>query len=152
MSRIDERQDFRRGIRANKIEPFSGTGVQVTRRAQKTVTTNTTLTADDSGKTILVGAADLVLTLPAAAAGLSFRFILLAAALSTGAGLQISPVAADAIGGSVESGALTSADDKDLILAGSGDAEGDWVELECTAVDGLEWNILGSRGVWTKQG
>lgn len=109
------------------------------------VTDDTTVTAAESGKTFLVGAADKVITLPATAAGLRYRFVLQAAGLSAGTGLSISPQAADAIHGD----GLTSVDDKDLILAGSGDAEGDMVELLGDGVDG--WYIVAVVGTWSKQ-
>lgn len=109
------------------------------------VTVNTTLDASESGLIVLAGAADLVITLPSTAAGLSFTFILENAALSTGTGLSISPAAADAINGN----GLTSVDNKDLILAGSGDREGDMVTLVADGVDG--WYITSAIGTWSKE-
>lgn len=116
-------------------------------KAVSTVTASTTLTASQSGGIFVVNAADKVMTLPTAAAGLSFTFILGPSGLSTGTGLSISPQSTDAIGG----GGLTSVDDKDLILAGASDAEGNTVTLIGTGVDGLEWVIVASTGTWSKE-
>ena len=104
-----------------------------------------TVTAGDSGATIIVTGVDKVMTLPATAAGLRYRFVLAAAGLSAGTGLSISPNAADKIMGN----GFTSADDKDAILAGSGDREGDSIMLEGDGVDG--WYIVSVVGTWTRQ-
>lgn len=105
-----------------------------------------TVVPGDSGATIIVTAADKVMTLPPTQAGLWYRFVLAADGLSSGTGLSISPDAADQIAGN----GLTSVDDKDLILAGSGDAEGDSVTLIGDGTDG--WFIVAVVGTWTKQG
>lgn len=105
-----------------------------------------TVTPEDSGSVIIVTGADKVMTLPATVAGLKYTFVLAAAGLSVGTGLQISPAAADKIMGN----GFTSADDKDAILAGSGDREGDSITL---IGDGsLGWYIVGVVGTWTRQG
>lgn len=108
-------------------------------------TASFTVTKEQSGTTFLCDAADLVATLPATEAGLHYRFLLGTAGLSAGTGLQISPAAADAINGN----GLTSVDDKDLILGGAADREGDMVELIADGVDG--WFICALSGTWTKQ-
>jgi len=104
-----------------------------------------TVTAGDSGATIIVTGVDKVMTLPATAAGLRYRFILAAAGLSAGTGLQIAPQAADKFMGN----GFTSADAKKAILAGSGDREGDSIMLEGDGVDG--WYIVGTVGTWTRE-
>ena len=91
-----------------------------------------TVTAGDSGATIIVTGVDKVMTLPATAAGLRNRFILAAAGLSAGMG-----------------NGFTSADAKKAILAGSGDREGDSIMLEGDGVDG--WYIVGTVGTWTRE-
>ena len=111
----------------------------------KTITGNTTVTAADSGTTFLVGAADLVVSLPATVLNLYFRFVLLAAGLSAGTGLQLSPVAADNVYGN----GLTAVDDKDLILAGASDRAGDMVELFGDGAAG--YVITDIIGTWSKQ-
>jgi len=110
-----------------------------------TKSANYTLTAADSGKVIVVTGADKVMTLLATVAGLRFRFVLAATALSTGTGLSISPQSTDKIMGN----GFTSEDDKDAILAGSGDREGDMIEV---VGDGdLGWYITGVTGTWTRE-
>lgn len=104
-----------------------------------------TLTTGDSGATVLVTGVDKVLTLPATVAGVWYRIVLAAAGLSAGTGLSISPNSADKIMGN----GFTSADDKDAILAGSGDREGDAITLVGDGVDG--WYIAGVTGTWTRQ-
>ena len=106
---------------------------------------NYPVTAADSGSLIMVTAADKVMTLPATVVGLWYRFVLTAAGLSTGTGLSISPNASDKIMGN----GFTSADDKDAILAGSGDREGDSITLVGDGVDG--WFIVAHEGTWTRE-
>lgn len=104
-----------------------------------------TVTAADSGAIIVVTGVDKTMTLPATAAGMWFTFVLASAGLSAGTGLSISPNAADKIMGN----GFTSADDKDAVLAGSGDREGDSISLIGDGVDG--WYITGVTGTWTRQ-
>lgn len=115
------------------------------REKVEVVTTNQALTEADSNKVILVGAANLVMTLPATQAGLKFTFVLQAAGLSGGTGLSISPQAADKIMGN----GFTSQDNKDAILAGSGDREGDLIEVVGDGVDG--YYISRVIGTWTRE-
>ena len=104
-----------------------------------------TLTATDSGALVIVTGVDKVLTLPATVAGLVYTIVLAAAGLSDGTGLSISPNASDKIIGN----GFTAADDKDAILAGSGDRAGDAITLVGDGVDG--WYITGLTGTWTRQ-
>lgn len=115
------------------------------REALLTKAVNYPLVAADSGVTVFVTAADKVLTLPSTVAGLKYRVILTAAGLSAAAGLAISPAAADKIMGN----GLTSADNKDLILTGATDREGDMVELLGDGVDG--WYITSILGTWARE-
>ncbi len=111
----------------------------------KKLTANATLKLNESGTVYLCDAADLVITLPATRAGVVYTFVLGPNGLSTGTGLSISPAAADAIHGN----GLTSVDDKDLILAGSGDREGDIVTIVGDGIDG--WFITAVTGTWSKE-
>ena len=104
-----------------------------------------TLTAADSGALIIVTGVDKVLTLPATVAGLVYTIVLAAAGISADTGLSISPNASDKITGN----GFTPADDKDAILAGSGDRAGDAITLVGDGVDG--WYITGLTGTWTRQ-
>lgn len=103
------------------------------------------LTAAQSGQRF-VGAVDAVFTLPAASAttkGVWYDFE--CGVVSTGAGLSISPAAADHIRGN----GLTSVDDKDLINSGATDRLGDSVRLYCDGADG--WVIASIIGTWAKE-
>jgi len=116
-----------------------GTAVEVV-----TKTASFTLTREDSGRVFILGAADLVASLPPTEAGLTYTFILAAAGLSAGTGFEASPVAADAINGN----GLTSTDNEDLTLTGATDREGDFVSLVADGLDG--WYITGISGIWAK--
>lgn len=104
-----------------------------------------TLTAADSGALVIVTGVDKVLTLPATVAGLVYTIVLAAAGLSAGTGLSISPNSVDKITGN----GFTPADDKDAVLAGSGDRAGDAITLVGDGVDG--WYITAITGTWTRQ-
>jgi hypothetical protein len=107
---------------------------------------NFTAAASESGCIYEIGAADVVVTLPATAPGLVFRFQLAAAGLSAGTGLSISPAAVDKIMGN----GFTSADNKDAINTGATDREGDWIEVTADAA-GLGWYISGVSGTWARE-
>ena len=104
-----------------------------------------TLTQADNGKTFFITGADKVMTLPATFAGGKYTFVLKNAGLSAGTGLSISPASVDFITGN----GLTATDNKDLILAGSGDRAGDSVTIEGDGVDG--WFITAITGTWSKE-
>lgn len=106
---------------------------------------NVTLTALQSGSLFRVTAANAVVTLPATAAGLRYSFVLAAAGLSAAAGLALSPAAADKIMGN----GFTAADNKDAILAGASDREGDAITLVGDGVDG--WYIESLTGTWARE-
>jgi hypothetical protein len=106
---------------------------------------NYTVQATDNNAHIIVTAADKVITLPPTIAGFLLCISLAAAGLSASTGLQISPNANDKIMGN----GFTSADNKDAILAGSGDREGDSITLRGDGVDG--WYIVAHEGTWTRE-
>lgn len=110
-----------------------------------TLTTNTTLTKAYSGALLLIGAANLVISLPATEKGLEFIFILQAAGLSAGTGLSVSPVALDKIMGN----GFTAADNKDAILAGASDRDGDSATFSADGADG--YYIRAVTGTWTRE-
>lgn len=110
------------------------------------VTANTSLAASESGLTVVVNAADKVISLPATSAGLKFRVIATATAAASGSvGTKVSPVAADKIMGN----GFTSADNKGAINSSGTDAEGNWIELTGDGVDG--WFITGIGGTWARE-
>lgn len=106
---------------------------------------NYTVTTADSLSFILVTAADKVMTLPSTAAGLVYTFVLTNAGLSVSTGLALSPAAADKIMGN----GITSLDNKDLILTGATDREGDSVTIVGDGVDG--WYITSVTGIWARE-
>lgn len=111
----------------------------------KFISATYTVKASDSGNLLIVTAADLVITLPATVKGYIFNFSLAAAGLSAGTGLSISPAAVDQFIGN----GFTPADNKDAILAGSGDRAGDF--LQVTADGSLGYYITGVIGTWTRE-
>ena len=107
---------------------------------------NKTLTAADSGKVYTSGAADVVVTLPAASPttkGVNFTFVTLT--LSTTTGFSFSPVAADKIQGT----GITAADDKDIINTAATDAVGDTLKLICDGIDG--YLIVSKIGTYARE-
>ena len=120
-------------------------GALSSKRPILTKSADYTLTTADSGSLVIVTGVDKVLTLPATAAGLFFTIVLAAAGLSSGTGLSISPNSADKIMGN----GFTAADNKDAILAGSGDRDGDSITLVADGADG--WYITAVTGTWTRE-
>lgn len=111
-----------------------------------TASGNVTLTPDQSGSTVRVGAtASRTATLPAAADCKGCRFRLFVDGLaSSGAGHSFVPASGDGIGGA----GLTYTDDQDLLLAVASDAVGDHVEVESDGV--ADWHIIAIKGTWSK--
>ena len=110
-----------------------------------TLATGTTLSAADSGKVFLLvqAGADRTATLPAAAAGLNFKFILKTAAANKWEIVQAGGTQ-DFVGTVVDgAGSSDSAGAADTLVrfVGGTAAAGDQIELEC---DGSVWYIRGS--------
>lgn len=132
-------------IASKTVVTDANVGVSGLRRIVNLAAATQTLTALQSGQKF-VGAVDVVITLPAAAAGTKgvwYEFE--CGAVSSGTGLSISPNASDHIRGN----GLTSTDDKDLINTGATDRLGDSVRLYCDGVDG--WIIESIIGTWAKE-
>lgn len=109
------------------------------------VTVDTTLTALDSGKIIIINAAAAkILTLPATAAGVTFT-LQHQVATTTGAGHAFSPAAADLIRGN----GLTPADNKDVICTQASSRIGDSITIVGDGVDG--WYITSVVGTWARE-
>jgi len=125
--------------------PETNLDTVVASRRVRMLGANASLTPADAGAVLIITAANLVISLPPTAPGLHFTFVLAAGGLSAGAGLAISPVAADKIMGN----GFTSADNKDAILAGATDREGDSITLEGDGADG--WYISAVTGTWTRE-
>ncbi len=109
----------------------------------ETKTSNTTLTAADSGKTFVSATDGVVFTLPAIATGAVFKFV--NAAEDGTNTLTISPNASDGI-----QYAGSATDDKDLINTKATSRQGDFVviaSLDSTA----NWSVTSVRGVFAKE-
>ena len=116
-------------------------GVQQNLGAAETVAAATTLTAADNGKTIYMkAAAGATITLPAVAAGLSFKFVV--GQLFATTNWIIDSAEGDNIDGSIEvAGAVVVATAEDQInFVATADALGDHVVLHS---DGTQWFVHG---------
>ena len=116
-------------------------GLQQNLGSAETITGARTLTAADNGKTFyLNAAAGATITLPAVAAGLSFKFVV--AALFATTNWVIDSAEGDNIDGSIEvAGAVVVAGAEDQInFVASAEALGDHVVLHS---DGTQWFVHG---------
>lgn len=106
----------------------------------KSLTADTTLTASESGKVLLLDAIGEAITLPAVEAGLNYKFI----CTTTTATTDWTIVAATAViqGSAQVAGAVIAAADESLItLVVAKFLPGDWVTLES---DGTNWYVEAS--------
>jgi len=115
------------------------------------VTTSQTLTAEDSGKTFLIGTDALVMTLPATSPGLEFTFVNIGAAGNNI--ITISPQAADGIAGTITlaSSVVTRVGtvDTDLVNTKATSTKGNSVKIVGTGVAGTgAYYIVSSTGIW----
>jgi len=106
----------------------------------KALSADTTLTASESGKTLLLDAVGEAITLPAVAAGLNYKF-LCTATTATSDWTITAP--ANVIYGSAQvAGAVIAASAENTItLVVAKFLPGDWVSLES---DGTNWYVEGS--------
>jgi len=106
----------------------------------KSITADTTLTASDSGKHILLDAVGEDITLPAVAAGLNYKFICTADVITSAWTIT---AASKVISGSAQvAGAVVAAALEDVItLVHTKALIGDWVSVES---DGTNWYVEGS--------
>lgn len=122
------------------------------RREVRTITAACTLLPSDNDIVLMVGAANLVVTLPPANAETAgMRVTACVRTLSSsGTGFSFSPNAVDKIQGATVAGvALGSGDDKDLVNTTETDVAGDYCTLVCDGVDG--WQVIGLGGVWVSE-
>jgi len=103
----------------------------------KSISADTTLTASESGKSILLDGIGEDITLPGVKAGLNYKFICTVTAVTTDWTIT---AATAVIQGSAEvAGAVVAAADESLItLVVAKFLPGDWVELES---DGTNWYV-----------
>lgn len=126
---------------------FSGPIVVGTGSVQD-LTAASTLTADDSGKTLLLNSAtEFATTLPLPTAGWKSKFIVKAAPVGT-AYTIVTNGGADLIDGlALVNGATVAAANEDTItFTASAAVSGDWVELFS---DGTNWYVCGQASAAT---
>lgn len=116
-----------------------------------TLTTNTTLTAGDSGKTFLIATDGLTVTLPATQAGLEFTFINSGAAGNNI--ITVAPVAADGICGTITlaSSVVTRVGTVNTALVNTKATStlGNSAKIVGTGVTGTKaYVIVSSTGIW----
>ncbi len=109
-------------------------------RDQKAISADTTLTASESSKTILLDAVGEVITLPSPTAGLSYKFLCQVTTATTDWTIVAST---NVIYGSAQvAGAVIAASAENTItLVVAKFLPGDWVTLES---DGTNWYVEGS--------
>lgn len=105
----------------------------------ETLTADTTLTVEDSGKTFLLDAIGEVITLPAVAVGLHYKFKCIAATATSNWTIVS---ATDVIEGyaSVNYATIVAANENTISLVAAAAIVGDEVELIC---DGTSWHVSG---------
>lgn len=116
-----------------------------------TITTNTTLTGADSGKTFLIATDGLTITLPATHSGLEFTFINSGAAGNNI--ITVAPVAADGICGTITlaSSVVTRVGTVNTALVNTKATStlGNSVKIVGTGVTGTKaYVIVSSTGIW----
>lgn len=120
----------------------------------ETISADTTLTAQDSGKTFLVATDALTITLPATAQGLKYTF------MNSGADgnniITVSPQSTDGISGTITmaltADRLDGTVDKDVINTKATSVTGDCLELVGTGVAGTSaWLVKSSTGIWAQE-
>ncbi|MCP4665181.1 MAG: hypothetical protein GY849_02350 [Deltaproteobacteria bacterium] len=115
------------------------------------LTTNTTLTANDSGKTFYIGTDALVITLPSTVENLEYKFVNIGADGNNI--ITISPAAADGIHGTATLAAsvveLSGTDNKDLINTKSTATTGNCVKLTGDGIIG--WYASDFQGIWASE-
>ena len=125
---------------ATRVITHTSNSVLRSKDVFKSLTADTTLTAKDSGKTLLLDAVGEAITLPAVADGLNFKFLCTADIITSAWTIK---AATKVISGSAEvAGAIVAAALEDVITFTHTVALiGDWVNIES---DGSAWYVKGS--------
>ena len=110
---------------------------------QKAVTVDTTLTASDSGKTILLDAVGEAILLPAPIAGVNYKFLVSAAVITSS--WTVAATGAIIYGSVTEAGLVQLASAETTItIVFTKAIQGDWFTLES---DGTNWYVAGQLSV-----
>lgn len=126
----------------------------IVRNGVVTLTTDTTLTYEDSGNTFLIATDALTITLPDTKIGISYKFINSGAAGNNI--ITVSPQAADGIAGTVTLASsvvvLDGTIDKDAINTKATSQAGDSLCILGTGTAGTTaWLVEGSTGIWAQE-
>lgn len=118
-------------------------GPSGTRHPVRSITSNLSVAANDSGATYVTtaGSGTITYTLPATQAGIEYTFL----CGDAGSEIALSPNAADRIMGK----GITAADDKDYINTNATNAVGDLVTIRGDGADG--WWVVNERGTWARE-
>lgn len=122
--------------RASNVPTYVTSGVEV--KAD-----DYTVTAADSGKTLVMNGDDKTFTLPATVDGLTYTFVV--GATSTSVGLSVSPNADDQLIGN----GFTALDDKDAINTQATERVGDAITVVGDGSAG--WYITNVEGTWARE-
>ena len=110
---------------------------------QKALTADTTLTASDSGKTILLDAIGEAILLPAPIAGVNYKFLVSAAVITSS--WTVAATGALIYGSVTEAGLVQLASAETTItIVFTKAIQGDWFTLES---DGTNWYVAGQLSV-----
>lgn len=136
------------------ITDVNGEQNQIERDGVVTITADTTLTYEDSGRTFLIGTDALTITLPATKIGINYKFMNSGAAANNI--ITVSPQAADGIAGTITLAAsvvvLDGTIDKDAINTKSTSEPGDCLSIIGTGVAGTTaWLVQSSTGIWAQE-
>jgi hypothetical protein len=132
---------------------FDGTVNTVATKTAKveTVTATNVITASESGKTFFLSAvAGFESTLPTAAAGLNFRFVVKTAPTSNGYTITGTPAAkiqgiVSATGADTEANGIAAVNEDNVILVANQALPGDYVDF---VSDGTNWYVSGMVNVF----
>ena len=118
------------------------------------ITTNKTLTVEDSGKTFMVATDALVVTLPSTIKGLEYTF------MNSGADanniITVSPATADGVAGTITLASsvveLSGVVNKDLVNTKASSISGDTCTIVGTGTAGVTaWLAKSSTGIWASE-
>lgn len=136
------------------ITDVNGEQNQIERDGVVTITSDTTLTYEDSGRTFLIGTDALTITLPSTKIGINYKFMNSGAAANNI--ITVSPQAEDGIAGTITLASsvvvLDGTIDKDAINTKSTSQAGDALSIIGTGVAGTTaWLVQSSTGIWAAE-
>lgn len=125
------------------LSPTPGAGVT----SLLTLGVNTTLTAAQSGSTIVPTTFDLTFTTPAGVAGMRYRVVVVTASAANGGsvGTTLHVPTGDTLAGN----GFTAASGKGAVNTDGTAVAGNWIEILCTSAN--TWVIVGIGGTWARE-